>query len=332
MSVVDDLLARSPIDPGAFDDQSAPSEKIDHVPAYDVVSVYFRQMAAEPLLTHQQEIILGKRIQRGQEAQQLLDTEDDLAAEDCQTLRDLVDDGEAARKHLGRANVRLVVSIAKRYRRQGLPMADLIQEGNIGLMMAVDKFDYSMGNRFSTYATWWIRQSITRALGQKSRTIRLPLNVLEKLRRINSVRHQLVQEYNREPTSEEISQKSNLPVEKVRDVLNVTHDLVSLEATINEDTEFADFVADDDTVDPERRLNDLDLAEAVDAVLSQLSDRQAEIIRRRYGLQGGVPQTLEQVGQVLGLSRERIRQIEGSALRQLRRPEQVGRLRHLLES
>jgi RNA polymerase primary sigma factor len=182
-------------------------ESVDHIPADDTVSLYFRQMASEPLLTSEQEVMLAKRIERGIEAQKQWRKRSEATREEIAAAGGIIKDAQAAREHLSRANTRLVVSIAKRYRNQGLPMSDLIQEGNVGLMIAVDKFDYRLGNRFSTYASWWIRQAITRALSQKSRTIRLPLHLSDQLRRITAVNQIMGQELGREPSEEELSRR-----------------------------------------------------------------------------------------------------------------------------
>lgn len=304
-----------------FAGSMATPENIDHIPADDTVSVYFRQMASEPLLTAEQEVALAKRIERGNEARQLLDENPDLPTKQVQQLWDAILDGQEAREHLGRANTRLVVSIAKRYRNQGLPMSDLIQEGNVGLMIAVDKFDHSMGNRFSTYASWWIRQTITRALSQKSRTIRLPLHLSDQLRRINTASEVLGQELGREPTPEEMAARMDLNADEIRDILEAQPTTIALEMPVGDDSEFGDFIEDDQSMSPDEAMYGIALTEALEHILAQLMPREAQILRLRFGLEGGQPQTLEQVGKVMGLSRERIRQIERQALRRLRQPQ-----------
>ncbi|NDJ52325.1 MAG: sigma-70 family RNA polymerase sigma factor [Chloroflexi bacterium] len=319
-------------DSNLFADQNVVPENIDHVPADDIVSLYFRQMASEPLLTAEQEIALAKRIHRGQEAQAFLeDNLGELTGDQADALRDAVEDGQAAREHLGRANTRLVVSIAKRYRNQGLPMADLIQEGNVGLMIAVDKFDHTMGNRFSTYASWWIRQTITRALSQKSRTIRLPLHLSDQLRRITAANEILGQELGREPSMEELAEQLSITSDEVRDAMEANPQTIALETPVGDDSEFGDFIEDDQSMSPDDAMHGIMLGETLEKILSELMPREAQILRLRFGLEGGVPKTLEQVGQEMGLSRERIRQIERQALRQLRQPQFAGVLRDFLQ-
>ncbi|GAB4467890.1 MAG: RNA polymerase sigma factor RpoD [Anaerolineae bacterium] len=303
-----------------FADQEVIPENIDHIPADDTVSLYFRQMASEPLLTAEQEIALAKRIERGREARRLMEESDNLSDEQAALLWEAIQDGQAAREHLGRANTRLVVSIAKRYRNQGLPMSDLIQEGNVGLMIAVDKFDHTMGNRFSTYASWWIRQTITRALSQKSRTIRLPLHLSDQLRRITTASEVMGQELGREPTAEEMAARLDLEPDEIREILEAQPQTIALEMPVGDDSEFGDFIEDDQSTSPDEAMYGIALTEALDHILSQMLPREAQILRLRFGLEGGQPQTLEQVGQVMGLSRERIRQIERQALRRLRQP------------
>jgi RNA polymerase primary sigma factor len=313
-----------------FAGQDVTPENIDHIPADDTVSVYFRQMAVEPLLNAKQEVALAKRIQQGLEADKLLKDDESFSGGEMTKLGEIRDDGQRAREHLGRANTRLVVSIAKRYRNQGLPMSDLIQEGNIGLMIAVDKFDHSMGNRFSTYASWWIRQTITRALSQKSRTIRLPLHLSDQLRRINTAHEILEQGLGREPTYQELASHLDMPPAQVRDTLEANPQTIALEAPVGDDSEFGDFLEDDETLSPDEAMHTIALSESIDRALEELMPREAEILRLRFGLENGVPQTLEQVGKVMGLSRERIRQIERQALRRLRQPQFASVLRDFL--
>jgi RNA polymerase primary sigma factor len=313
-----------------FAEHEVVPENIDHIPADDTVSVYFRQMAAEPLLTAEQEVALAKRIQRGFEADDLMAENPDLPTDERSQLAQAVYEGQAAREHMAAANTRLVVSIAKRYRNQGLPMSDLIQEGNVGLMIAVDKFDYTMGNRFSTYASWWIRQTITRALSQKSRTIRLPLHLSDLLRRINTASEILEQELGREPTYEELGAHLDIPAEEVRDVIESNPQTIPLELQVGDDSEFGDFLEDEESPTPDEAFHNQDLTESLEQALGEMMPREAKILRLRFGLEDGVPQTLEQVGKVMGLSRERIRQIERQALRRLRQPQFAVVLRDFL--
>jgi RNA polymerase primary sigma factor len=312
-------------------EQEVIPENTDHIPADDTVSLYFRQMASEPLLTAEQEVMLAKRIEKGtQSSEEMSQNRKNLSEERRSELQALVKDAQAAREHLSRANTRLVVSIAKRYRNQGLPMGDLIQEGNIGLMIAVDKFDYSLGNRFSTYASWWIRQAITRALSQKSRTIRLPLHLSDQLRRITAVNQIMGQELGREPSEEELSIRLEMNPEEIRETLDANPQTIALETPIGDDSEFGDLLVDDQSASPDERMHTVMLKETVNKLLGNMLPREAEILKLRFGLEGGQPQTLEQVGQALGLSRERIRQIERQALRQLRQPQFAHVLRDFL--
>src|SRR5574341_1907154 len=318
------------IDDAIFPETDVVPENIDHIPADDTVSLYFRQMASEPLLTAEQEVALARRIERGLQAQQALDETPHLTNDEVDALLEVIRDGQAAREHLGRANTRLVVSIAKRYRNQGLPMSDLIQEGNVGLMIAVDKFDYKLGNRFSTYASWWIRQTITRALSQKSRTIRLPLHLSDQLRRINTANEILEQELGREPSPEELGHRLELTVDQVRDTLDANPQTIVLATPIGDDSELGDFIEDDQSARPDESIHQVMLNATLARILGKLMPREAQILKLRFGLEGDPPQTLEQVGQIMGLSRERIRQIKRQALRQRRQPQFANMLRDFL--
>ena len=319
---------------GAEESLSDPSVgDINAVSADDPVGLYFRQMAQEPLLTAEEEIDLAKRIERGKEAQAKLEQ---LNSRSNPTLRRelqaLVNDGQAAREHLGRANTRLVVSIAKRYMGQGLPFPDLIQEGNVGLMRAVDKYDYKRGNRFSTYATWWIRQAITRALAQKTRTIRIPLHMTERIRQMYRTAQILEQNLGRRPTPEEIAQEMELPTDAVRGMMDASQHAIALERPVGDDgdSEFGDFIEDQDTPSPLESATQHLLQETIEEVLSELTPRQSHILRLRFGLGGGEPHTLEEIANKFGLSRERIRQLEKEALRRLRHPKLAHNLRDYL--
>lgn len=307
---------------------------ISAISSDDPVGLYFRQMAQEPLLTAADEIDLAKRIERGLKARRRLEERDVLekSARWRRHLRRLVKDGQCAREHLGRANTRLVVSIAKRYMGQGLPFPDLIQEGNVGLMRAVDKYDYSRGNRFSTYATWWIRQAITRALAQKTRTIRIPLHMTERIRQMYRAAQDLEQTLGRRPTAEEIAAAMEVAADAVRAMLDASQHAIALEGPVGEDgdSEFGDFIEDQKTISPVDSATQNLLEETIDEVLAELTPRQSHILRLRFGLGGGEPHTLEEIANKFGLSRERIRQLEKEALRCLRHPQLAHNLRDYL--
>jgi len=244
----------------------------------------------------------------------------------------LIHDGQAAREHLGRANTRLVVSIAKRYMGQGLPFPDLIQEGNVGLMRAVDKYDYKRGNRFSTYATWWIRQAITRALAQKTRTIRIPLHMTERIRQMYRIAQSLEQSLGRRPTPEEIASEMDIPADSIRGMMDASQHAIALERPVGDDgdSEFGDFIEDQESPSPVDSATQHLLEETIEEVLSELTPRQSHILRLRFGLGGGEPHTLEEIANKFGLSRERIRQLEKEALRRLRHPRLAHNLRDYL--
>ena len=316
-----------PQDPGVGD--------INAVSADDPVGLYFRQMAQEPLLTAQEEIELAKRIEIGKDARHSLmnpGASEMNGMSWVATMEHLVVEGQNAREHLGRANTRLVVSIAKRYMGQGLPFPDLIQEGNVGLMRAVDKYDYKRGNRFSTYATWWIRQAITRALAQKTRTIRIPLHMTERIRQMYRTAQNLEQSLGRRPSPEEIAFEMDLPADSVRGMMDASQHAIALERPVGDDgdSEFGDFIEDQDSPSPVESATQHLLQETIEEVLSELTPRQSHILRLRFGLGGGEPHTLEEIANKFGLSRERIRQLEKEALRSLRHPRLALNLRDYL--
>jgi RNA polymerase primary sigma factor len=298
----------------------------------DSVRLYLQEIGETDLLTMQEEVWLAKRMERGKLAEELLGdptlSPDRRAELDADKL-----DGELARAHLIRANLRLVVSVAKKYVGRGLSFLDLIQEGNIGLMKATDKFDYKRGYKFSTYATWWIRQAITRAISDQSRTIRLPVHVGETINRVKKTGHRLQQILEREPTQEEIARAMDVSDEKVRQVLDVSRHPISLEAPVGQDGDafLGDFIEDDSMPHPlEMASQDLLKAQIKDA-LSKLTELERLIIELRFGLEDGRFRTLEEVGRVFGITRERIRQIEAKALRKLRHPSYSRKLRGYLD-
>ncbi|MGC9358750.1 MAG: sigma-70 family RNA polymerase sigma factor [Anaerolineae bacterium] len=298
----------------------------------DTISLYLKEMARVPLLTAEEEVSLSMALEKGLEAQEKLDSDGDLDEDARDELERLVVRGENARAHLIKANTRLVVSIAKRYVGQGVPFLDLIQEGNLGLIKAVEKFDYHRGHRFSTYATWWIRQSITRALADQGRVIRLPVHLSDRIRKVYQVAQQLEQDWGRQPTPEEIAEELQLPAAKVQWMLKVSQRPLSLEKPVGEeeDSELGSFIPDDEAPTPPDTAYQHLLQERLESVLTTLTPREARILRMRFGLQDGHSYTLEEVGRKFGLTRERIRQIEHEALDRLRHPSRSRQLRDYL--
>ncbi len=305
----------------------------------DTVRLYLRDIGTVPLLTAQEEVDLAKRIQTGLIAQRKVDELDapascPIASEaEQRELRTLAADGQDAFDHLTSANLRLVVSIAKRYSGRGTHLLDLVQDGNLGLMRAVEKFDHTRGFKFSTYASWWIRQAISRSASEQSRTIRLPSHLVDLVNRITRVERELVQELGREPTIEETARAADLPLQRVRELLDVSRDPVSLDATRGEDEDasLGDFLEDIDAAAPAEMATRAMLAEAVREVLGELNDREREVMAMRFGLDGDRPRTLEDVGKAFGVTRERIRQIEAKTLAKLRHPQRSQRLKDFLE-
>ena len=304
---------------------------LNSIAADDTISLYLKEMARVPLLTPAEETSLAKRLERGHRAQHLSARGGQSEDETVRLRREVVN-GEQARDHLIRANTRLVVSIAKKYMGQGVPFSDLIQEGNLGLMKAVEKFDYRRGYKFSTYATWWIRQAITRALADQGRTIRVPVHMSDRLRKLHHVSRQLEQVWGRKPTPEELAVEMELEPGKVRWMLRVSRHPVSLERPVGEeeDSELGNFIEDVDAPTPPDVAYHRLLQEKLEDVLTTLTPREARILRLRFGLQNGRSYTLEEVGKKFGLTRERIRQIEGQALRKLRHPRRSRQLRDYL--
>ena len=291
-------------------DASAEMEALEHydegeAKLDDPIRLYLREIGKIPLLTPEQETELAKRMSEGD---------------------------EDARRQMSEANLRLVVSIAKRYVGRGMHLLDLIQEGNLGLMKAVEKFDYTKGYKFSTYATWWIRQAITRAIADQARTIRIPVHMVETINRVLRTSHSMVQKLGREPTTEEVAQELHMDVGKVEEILKIAQEPVSLETPIGEeeDSHLGDFIQDDEASQPSEEASYTLLREQLEDVLSTLTPREEEVLRMRFGLRDGKPHTLEEVGKEFNVTRERIRQIESKALRKLRHPSRSKKLRDFL--
>jgi len=309
------------------------TELDDGLSVSDTVRLYLHEIGETALLTPQEEVWLAQRIERGKMAQARLERGDYASEEERQALLADKEDGERARTHLIQANLRLVVSVAKKYVGRGLSFLDLIQEGNIGLMKATEKFDYKRGYKFSTYATWWIRQAITRAISDQSRTIRLPVHVGETINRIKKMSHRLQQILEREPTQLEIARALDMTEEKVRQILEAARLPVSLEAPIGPDGDafLGDFIEDDTQPAPLDIAAQQLLRQQIEEALSRLTERERRIIVLRYGLEDGQFRTLEEVGREFGITRERIRQIEAKALRKLRHPSCSRLLRGYLD-
>jgi RNA polymerase primary sigma factor len=303
-------------------------------PTNDPVRMYLKEIGKVPLLTAREEVDLAKKIEAGEEASaKLREKGDKLSREELRALRRQERIGQEAKRKLVEANLRLVVSIAKRYVGRGMLFLDLIQEGNLGLIRAVEKFDFRKGYKFSTYATWWIRQAITRAIADQARTIRIPVHMVETINKLIRVQRQLLQELGREPTPEEIAEQMELTPEKVREIIKVSQEPVSLETPIGEeeDSHLGDFIEDSDAVVPIDAASFILLQEQLEDVLNSLNEREKEVIRLRFGLTDGHPRTLEEVGREFGVTRERIRQIESKTLAKLRHPTRSAKLRDYLE-
>jgi RNA polymerase primary sigma factor len=306
----------------------------------DPVRMYLREIGRVPLLTAQGEVDLAIRIKAGVEVSNRLaemeaaGTSDGISDEEAAELQWLADDGDAAKSALIQANLRLVVSIAKRYVGRGMQLLDLVQEGNMGLMRAVEKFDHTKGFKFSTYATWWIRQAITRSIADQARTIRIPVHMVESINKVHRVQRQIVQELEREPTVEELAERVGLTPERVREIQRISLDPLSLDSPIGEedDSFLGDFIRDDDADEPLDIATRQMLQEAVNEVLGELNDREREVVRMRFGLGDNTEaRTLEEVGREFGVTRERIRQIESKTLAKLRHPNHAQRLRDYLD-
>jgi len=288
----------------------------------DPVRMYLREIGRVPLLTAEEEVRLAQRMERGK-AERLKAT----------PSRRIMEDGEEAQRRLTEANLRLVVSVAKKYIGRGMSLLDLIQEGNIGLIRAVEKFDYTKGYKFSTYATWWIRQAITRAIADQARTIRIPVHMVETINRLIRISRRLLQDLGREPTSEEIAAQMDISPEKVREIIKVSQEPVSLETPIGEeeDSHLGDFLEDHTALAPAEAASHQLLKEQVEDVLDSLTERERKVLQLRFGLDDGRSRTLEEVGKEFHVTRERIRQIEAKALRKLRHPSRSRKLKDYLD-
>jgi RNA polymerase primary sigma factor len=307
---------------------------VEKVASDDTITLYLREMSKVPLLKMEQEVSLAKRYEAGRAAREaLIKEKTDCSPERRAVLDEIIDDGLLAREHLIKANTRLVVSVAKRYNGRGVPFLDLIQEGNLGLMKAVEKFDYKRGFRFSTYATWWIRQTITRAIADQGRTIRVPVHMVDRIRVMYKRIHEMEQRLGREPTLDELAEALEQPKDKVEWMIRVSWLPLSLESPINdeeEESELGNFVEDKDNPTPSQRVYSKLLSEKINTILDALPYREARILRLRFGLEDGRFYTLEEVGRKFGLTRERIRQIETKALRHLRHPKRSSQLKEYL--
>ena len=332
------------------DEEEVEVEKIDlsvpdGVSVEDPVRMYLKEIGKVPLLSAEEEIELAKKMEAGAVAEEKIsllktrmqESEDDAEKEEIKAeikeLQKEVDWGDDAKKRLAEANLRLVVSIAKRYVGRGMLFPDLIQEGNLGLIKAVEKFDYRKGYKFSTYATWWIRQAITRAIADQARTIRIPVHMVETINKLIRVSRQLLQELGREPSPEEIAAEMNMPVDRVREILKISQEPVSLETPIGEeeDSHLGDFIKDDNVPVPADAAAFTLLKEQLEEVLGTLTEREQKVLTLRFGLEDGRARTLEEVGKEFNVTRERIRQIEAKALRKLRHPSRSRKLKDYLE-
>ena len=305
----------------------------------DPVRMYLKEIGKVDLLTPDEEVELAKKMQAGMEAKEKIKELDERQRngeqsdeKEYQALRKAIRGGENAKKRLSEANLRLVVSIAKRYVGRGMLFLDLIQEGNLGLLKAVEKFDCTKGFKFSTYATWWIRQAITRAIADQARTIRIPVHMVETINKVIRVSRQLLQELGHDPQPEEIAEEMNMPVERVREILKIAQEPVSLETPIGEeeDSHLGDFIPDDDALEPAEAASFTLLKEQLVEVLKTLTPREEKVLRLRFGIEDGRTRTLEEVGKEFNVTRERIRQIEAKALRKLRHPSRSKKLKDFL--
>ena len=313
-----------------------PNTLVDSFNIDDPVRMYLKEIGKVPLLTADEEVTLATSMSEGNLAKERLaeieENNEEISAEEQAELETLVKQGENSKQKLAEANLRLVVSIAKRYVGRGMLFLDLIQEGNLGLIKAVEKFDYTKGYKFSTYATWWIRQAITRAIADQARTIRIPVHMVETINKVIRVSRQLLQELGHDPSAEEISEEMGMPVDKVREILKIAQEPVSLETPIGEeeDSHLGDFIPDEGASEPSEAASFTLLKEQLVDVLSTLTPREEKVLKLRFGIEDGRTRTLEEVGKEFNVTRERIRQIEAKALRKLRHPSRSKKLKDFL--
>ncbi|MEI2787206.1 MAG: RNA polymerase sigma factor, partial [Candidatus Nanopelagicales bacterium] len=316
------------------DDSDEPVAQVTQAGATaDPVKDYLKQIGKVPLLNAEQEVELAKRIEAGLFAEEKLAQDPDMETETRIKLEWISEDGRRAKNHLLEANLRLVVSLAKRYTGRGMLFLDLIQEGNLGLIRAVEKFDYTKGYKFSTYATWWIRQAITRAMADQARTIRIPVHMVEVINKLARVQRQMLQDLGREPTPEELAAELDMTPDKVIEVQKYGREPISLSTPLGEDgdSEFGDLIEDSEAIVPADAVSFTLLQEQLESVLDTLSEREAGVVRMRFGLSDGQPKTLDEIGKVYGVTRERIRQIESKTMSKLRHPSRSQVLRDYLD-
>ena len=317
------------------DDEELPAARVAAAdPTADPVKDYLKQIGKVPLLNARQEVELAKRIEAGLFAdQKLAEDSRNLSAEARIELEEVAEDGRSAKSHLVEANLRLVVSLARRYTGRGMLLLDLIQEGNLGLIRGVEKFDYTRGFKFSTYATWWIRQAITRAMAEQARTIRLPVHMVEIIGRLARVQRQMLQDLGRDPTPEELAAELEMTPERLTEVQKYGREPISLHIPLGEDgdSEFGDLIEDSEAVQPGEAVSFTLLQEQLHEVLGTLSEREAGVVSMRFGLTDGQPKTLDEIGKVYGVTRERIRQIESKTMSKLRHPSRSKLLRDYLD-
>jgi RNA polymerase primary sigma factor len=318
---------------GKLSEPAARSPHATEMGSFDPVRMYLKEIGKVPLLTAEQEVTLAKRIEAGLHAAERIELEASVSDEAHASLEAVATDGLLAKRQLTEANLRLVVSIAKRYVGRGMALLDLVQEGNLGLIRAVEKFDYTKGFKFSTYATWWIRQAITRAIADQARTIRIPVHMVETMNKVLRIQRQMLQELGREPTVEEVAAKVEMTPDRVREIQRIAQEPVSLETPVGEedDSFLGDFVEDPAAIAPATAAARALLTEAIVEALEELNDRERQVVRLRFGLDDGQVRTLEEVGKEFGVTRERIRQIESKTLAKLRHPTRSQRLRDYLE-